>query len=138
MALGGALLAPPRRMLVDASGLSHSVIAAAIEVHRVLGPGLLESAYSRCLGRELGTRGLPFRREIIVPVVYKGERVDHGFRADMVVAERLLVEVKCVSALLPIHRAQAITYLKLLDLKHGLIINFYSRRLVDGIRSVIG
>ena len=124
-------------MLADTTGLSRVVIGAAIEVHRVLGPGLLESVYSRCLARELGSRGLPFRREVIVPVIYKGERIDHGFRADMIVSDRLLVEIKCASSLLAIHRAQTITYLRLLGLKHGLVMNFHSRRLVDGIWSVV-
>lgn len=125
-------------MLADTTGLSKAVIGAAIEVHRVLGPGLLESAYSRCLALELATRGLAFRREVTVPVIYKGERIDYGFRADMIVSDRLLVEIKCVSGLLAIHRAQTITYLRLLGLKHGLVINFHSRRLVDGIWSVVG
>jgi GxxExxY protein len=125
-------------VIADTSGLSRDVIAAAIEVHRVLGPGLLESAYSRCLARELAERRLSFQREVVVPVNYKGEQIDCAFRADLVIEGRLLVEVKCAIAVLPIHRAQTLTYLKLLGLKHALILNFHSRRLVDGIRSVLG
>jgi GxxExxY protein len=117
--------------------LSDVVIGAAVEVHRALGPGLLESAYSECLALELVERRLPFRREVTVPVMYKGRRIDHGFRADLIIDGKLLVELKCVSAILPIHKVQVATYLSLLSLGRGLLINFHSRRVVDGVRSVL-
>ena len=117
--------------------LSKCVIAAAIEVHRELGPGLLESAYLDCMTIELTNRDIPFRREVTVPFMYKGKRVDHGFRADLIVDGRLLVELKCVAVILPVHKAQAATYLRLLSLDRGILINFHSRRLVDGVKSVL-
>ena len=86
---------------------------------------------------ELVDRGVPFRREVTVPVMYKGRRIDHGFRADLIVDDKLLVELKCVSAILTVHEAQVATYLRLLSLGRGLLINFYSRRVVDGVRSVL-
>ena len=117
--------------------LSEVVIAGAIAVHRELGPGLLESAYIECMAIELTNRRVPFRREVTVPVVYRGQRVDRGFRADLIVDGRLLVELKCVAAILPVHKAQVATYLKLLSLDRGLLINFHSRRLVDGLKSIL-
>src|SRR5215467_8851491 len=117
--------------------LSKIVIGAAIDVHRELGPGLLESAYLDCMTIELNNRGLRFRREVTVPVIYKGQRVEHGFRADLIVDGRLLVELKCVAVILPVHKAQVATYLKLLSLERGLLINFHARRLVDGVKSIL-
>ena len=86
---------------------------------------------------ELTNRRVPFRREVTVPVVYRGQRVDRGFRADLIVDGRLLVELKCVAAILPVHKAQVATYLKLMSLDRGLLINFHSRRLVDGLKSIL-
>jgi GxxExxY protein len=102
-------------MLVHATPLIESVIGAAIEVHRSLGPGLLESAYAQCLALELSDRAIPFRREVTVPFVYKGQRIDHGFRVDFVVNGELLVEIKSAESMLPLHRAQVVTYLRLMD-----------------------
>ena len=95
--------------------LSSTIIGAAIEVHRALGPGLLESAYQQCLARELALRDIPFEQQKSVPVYYKGTRLDCGYRLDFLVADSVVVEVKAVDALLPIHQAQMLSYLKLAD-----------------------
>jgi GxxExxY protein len=110
-----------------------AVIAAAIEVHRALGPGLLESAYMRCLEHELTLRGIPFRREVSLPVVFKGVQLDCGYRMDFVVDEKIVVEIKAVEALAPIHEAQLLTYLRLSGMRVGLLINFNSAVLKNGI-----
>jgi GxxExxY protein len=124
-------------MIASDAELSEQVIGAAIAVHRALGSGLLESAYSYCLAIEFAALGIPFQREVTIPVFYRGQRIDHGFRADFIVDARLLVELKSAQVLHPVYQTQVITYLKLLGLKRGLLINFHSRRLVDGVRSVV-
>jgi GxxExxY protein len=103
-------------------------------VHRALGPGLLESAYEACLCHELSLRELPFRRQIELPVNYKGLRLDAGYRIDLIVRDELLVELKSVERLLPIHEAQLLTYLKLSGMKTGLLLNFHEAVLRNGIR----
>lgn len=112
---------------------TREIIAAAIEVHRNLGPGLLESTYEECLCHELGLRGFYYRRQHQLPVTYKGKQLDCGYRLDLVV-EGIVLELKCVEKLLPIHEAQLLTYLKLLPEKTGLLINFNSVLLKDGIK----
>lgn len=124
-------------MLANPDPLVEKVIGCAIQVHRALGPGLLESAYRRCFSHELALQGVPFRSEVAVPVVYKGTRIDCGYRADLIVNESLLLELKAVETVLPIHHAQVMTYLKLLQVKQGLLINFNSKRLVDGLKSFL-
>jgi GxxExxY protein len=124
-------------MLVRSSPLVHTVIGCAIAVHRALGPGLLESAYGRCVQHELTQRGLHFRPEVPLPLIYDGVALDCAYRADLIVEDTLLVEFKSVDHLLPIHQTQVLTYLKLADLHHGLLINFNVSKLVDGIRSVV-
>ena len=119
------------------TNITREIISAAIEVHRVLGPGLLESAYSRCLRHELSARKLPFTSERGVPLVYKGINLDCAYRLDLLVKEVIVVEIKAVAAVLPIHQAQLLTYLKLADLPVGLLINFEGERLVDGVTRVI-
>ncbi|MHB0856405.1 MAG: GxxExxY protein [Anaerolineae bacterium] len=114
--------------------ITEQVIGAAIEVHRTLGPGLLESVYEQCLCRELDLRDIPFRRQFPVPVQYKGVNLDCGYRLDLLVAEKVLVEIKAVDVVLPIHEAQLMTYLRLGGWKIGLLINFNERKLVEGIR----
>jgi GxxExxY protein len=109
------------------------VIAAAIEVHRALGPGLLESAYEECLAYELSTRDVPFTRQVPLPVVYKAVRLDCGYRMDFVVRDAVVVEVTSVETLAPVHEAQLLTYLRLSSKRVGLLINFNVTRLVDGI-----
>lgn len=121
----------------DVEELASSVVAAAFEVHSELGPGLLESAYESCLVMELEARGLRVTRQTGVPLSYKGKSVDVGFRADIIVEDKLLIELKAVDALLPIHRAQVITYLKVLRLPVGLLINFNVPLIKDGIRRVL-
>ena len=125
-------------MLVRPTALAETVIGSAIEVHRALGPGLLESAYDACLAHELTLRGVPFRRQVPVPVVFKGVRIDCGYRADFVVDEEILLELKSVESVLPVHQAQVITYLKLLPVSQAILINFNVTRLVDGLRNLLG
>ena len=114
--------------------LTKSVISAAIEVDRSLGPGLLESAYEICLCRELNLREIQFGRQVPIPVGYKGVRLDCGYRSDVIIEDSLLLELKTVDALLPIHEAQLLSYLKLTGLNVGLLINFNVELLRDGIR----
>jgi len=113
---------------------SERVIGACIEVHRSLGPGLLESAYEQCLAYELGLRGLSFERQLQLPVKYKSIDLDCGYRLDFVVERELIVEIKAVERLLPVHEAQLITYLKLTGLRAGLLVNFKTEALRRGLR----
>jgi GxxExxY protein len=117
--------------------LAKQAVDSAVKVHRTLGPGLLESVYEACLGREFGLRGIPFEAQVPVAVVYEGIRVEAGFRADLLVGKQVVVELKAVEGLLPIHEAQLLTYLKLLDLRLGLLINFNVPLLKDGIRRMV-
>jgi GxxExxY protein len=110
-----------------------AIIGAAIEVHRQLGPGLLESAYEQCLCHELHLRGLPFKCQVDLPVSYKGLQLDCGYKIDLVVGEEVIVELKSVEKILPVHEAQLLTYLKLAGKKVGLLINFNSSLLTQGI-----
>lgn len=119
------------------SDLASQVIGSAIEVHRYLGPGLLESAYESCLCRELAIKGIPFTRQVPLQIQYKGESIDCAYRMDIVVGGLLLLELKSTDSLQPIHQAQIISYLKLSGIKHGLLINFNVRVLKDGIRSFL-
>jgi GxxExxY protein len=112
------------------------ILGAAIEVHRALGPGLLESAYQECLSRELTLRGVPFLQQLALPVVYKGVRVDCSYRIDFLIDE-VVVEIKSVAAIEPIHEAQVLTYMKLGQWKLGLLINFNVPLLVRGVRRLI-
>jgi len=114
--------------------LSEKVIGAAIEVHRGLGPGLLESAYEECLCYELSFKGLSFVRQFELPIAYKQVKLDCGYRMDIVVSRELVVEVKAVQKLLPVHQAQLLTYLKLSGLPTGLLINFNVPVLKQGIK----
>ena len=117
--------------------ITGKIIGAGIEVHRQLGPGLLESAYRECMCYELRLRGLGTVRERTVPLIYKGVRIDAGYRADLIVDERVLVELKCVEKLAPIHTTQVITYLRLSGLHVGLLMNFNVAFLRDGIVRVV-
>ena len=117
--------------------LTEKVIGCAIEVHRVLGPGLLESAYQRCLALELRNLGLQFDTEVPMPVRYKNEILDCGYRADMLIEKSVLLELKAVETILPIHQAQLLTYMKLSGIRIGLLINFYQSRLIDGLKRFI-
>jgi GxxExxY protein len=110
-------------LLIDEE-LSEAIIGAAIEVHRAVGPGLLESAYQNFLAHEFTLRGIVFAKEVPLPVVYKGVRLDCGYRMDFVVEDRIVLEVKAVEKLIAIHEAQLLTYLKLSGKRVGLMINF--------------
>lgn len=116
--------------------LSHELIGAAIEVHRELGPGLLESAYEGAYAHELTLRHIPHLRQKLMPVSYKGILIDTGYRIDVLAEDRIVVELKAVEKLLPIHSAQLITYLRLGKYPLGLLINFHVLKLVDGIERV--
>ena len=124
-------------MLLQPSPLVRTIIGCAIEVHRTLGPGLLESVYARGFAYEMHSAGLAFETEVPIPAEYKGTPLDCSYRVDFVVSERVLVEIKSVEQLLPVHQAQVLTYLKLLKLKQGLLVNFNSVRLIDGIRNIL-
>ncbi len=117
--------------------LTGKVIGLAIEVHRHLGPGLLESAYEECICWELKQAGLSVQRQVALPVVYKGVKLDVGYRVDVIVENRLILELKTVEKLLSIHEAQLLTYLRLTGLKTGLLINFNTAVLKDGIRRLV-
>ena len=113
--------------------LTEEILGAAIEVHRTLGPGLLESAYEECLCHELKLRGLHFRRQVDLPVEYKGLKLDCGYRLDIVVEDAVILELKCVERIEAVHQAQLLTYLKLTGRKVGFILNFNVPVLRDGI-----
>jgi len=119
--------------------LTESVIGAAIEVHRALGPGLLESAYEECLCHELNLRGILFKRQVPLPVRYKGVNLDCGYRLDVVVDDKLVLELKCLEHILPVHDAQLLTYLKISGKRVGLILNFHVATLARGgiVRKVL-
>lgn len=118
----------------DRDPLTQKVIGCAIEVHRHLGPGLLESAYEKCLAHELALAGLAFKVQVPMPVEYKNVKLDCGYRVDLFVEDCLIVELKAVEQILRIHEAQVITYMKLAEAPVGLIINFNVKLLKEGIR----
>ena len=122
---------------MDEDLISGKVIQAAIEVHRGLGPGLLESAYEECLCHELSLQSLKFLRQVPLPVNYKGVSLDCGYRLDLVAEERVIIELKSVSKLEPIDDAQILTYLKMTGLKLGLLLNFNVSLMRDGIRRIV-
>ena len=124
-------------MLLRPNAVSHDVIGSAIEVHRAIGPGLFESVYQQCVAEELRHRRIPFETQVPVPLVYRGTQLNCGFRVDFVVAGRLLVELKSVEQILPVHHAQLLTYLKLLGLSEGLLLNFNVPVLKQGIRRIL-
>lgn len=112
---------------------TEAIIGAAIDVHSELGPGLLESVYEACLAHELNARGMEFERQLPVPVSYKGIRLDCGFRLDLFVAREVILEVKAVDMLAPVHEAQLLTYLRLARCSVGLLINFNARSIKEGL-----
>jgi GxxExxY protein len=117
--------------------ISKKIIGAAIEVHKQLGPGLLESSYEVCLVHELEEQGLQVQTQVALPVVYKEVKLNAGYRIDILVENKVIIEIKSVDALADIHTAQLLTYLKLKELKLGLLINFNSVKVVDGIKRII-
>lgn len=118
--------------------VTEQILGAAIAVHRALGPGLLESTYEACLAFELVDRGLAIARQTALPVVYRGVRIDCGYRLDLVVAGMVIVEIKAVERIQPVHEAQILTYLKLSRLPVGLLLNFNVPLMKDGIKRFIG
>ena len=121
----------------DRDPLTEKIIGAAIEVHRTLGPGLLESTYEECLCRELESSGLVFVRQVMLPIKYKGHTVEPGFRIDVIVERQVLIELKAVATLLPVHDAQVLTYLKLSGIGKGLLMNFNAMPLKNGIKRFV-
>jgi GxxExxY protein len=117
--------------------LSNKVLGCAIEVHRELGPGLLESTYEQCLAYELSRAKIPFKVQVQLPVEYKEIRLDCGYRIDLLADDRLVVELKSVDQLMPIHEAQILTYMKLAGVKVGLLINFNVTMLTKGVRRFV-
>ena len=117
--------------------LTQLIIGGAIEVHRHVGPGLLESAYEECLCHELSQRGLSLRRQVDLPVSYKGIKLDCGYKMDLVVEDKVVLELKAVDQLLPIHSAQLLTYLKLSGKRVGLLLNFHAPILTKGIKRLL-
>jgi GxxExxY protein len=117
--------------------LTREIIGAAIEVHKAIGPGLLESAYHACLAQEFRLPSITFETEKPVPIVYKGRQLDCGFRLDFLVEMKIVVEIKSVETLLPIHQAQLLTYLRLTKCKLGLLINFNVPVLRNGVKRII-
>jgi GxxExxY protein len=119
------------------NAITSQVIGAAIDVHRALGPGLLESTYIRCLQYELSARRLRFDSERVVPIVYKEIALDARYRVDLLVEDVVVVEVKSVDQLLPVHQAQVLTYMKLIGCPAGLLVNFNEANLIDGVKRLI-
>jgi GxxExxY protein len=117
--------------------LSPRLIGLAIDVHRHLGPGLLESAYEECFCFELKQAGIAFRRQVALPIVYKNIRLDCGYRMDVVAGEEIVIEIKAIERILPLHEAQMLTYLRLSRLRVGLLMNFNSVVLKDGLKRFV-
>lgn len=113
--------------------ITYDIIGCAMKVHSAMGPGLLESAYETCMAHELMKLGYAVQRQVLVPLEYDGIRIDAGFRLDLFVANEVIVELKTVQKVLPVHEAQIITYLKLMKKPIGLLLNFHEKRMKDGI-----
>jgi GxxExxY protein len=113
--------------------IGHAIIGAAIKVHSVVGPGLLESAYETCLLYELEKQGLPVLRQVMIPIRYEELTIDNGYRVDLLVGEQVLVELKAVEAILPVHRGQLLSYLRLGGFRLGYLLNFHVARMRDGV-----
>lgn len=126
-----------KKLWISIKPTNYQIIGAAIEVHRILGPGLLESAYEACLCHELTLRNIPFQRQVPLPVEYKGTKLDIGYRIDILVDQGVIVELKTVECLEPIHEAQLLTYLKLRQVWLGLLINFNVPVLKQGIKRMV-
>jgi GxxExxY protein len=120
-----------------AEPLTERVIGLAIEVHRNTGPGMLEAVYEQCLCVELRRAGVAFKRQVPIPILYKGEQVGDGFKADIVVAEQLILEIKSVATILAVHEMQLRTYLRMSGIRVGLLLNFNASRLMDGLRRYV-
>jgi len=127
---------PREEISLELDCIAKKVVDAAFAVHTKLGPGLLESVYEICLVHELSKRGLKCERQVLLPIVYDGIKIDAGLRLDLVVEDELIVELKAVETVLPVHHAQVLTYLKLSDKRLGLLINFNVRLIRDGIKRI--
>ena len=121
----------------ETENLAAELVDAALKVHRTLGPGLLETVYEACLCQELYLRKIPFKRQVSVPIIYEGVTLDAGLRLDVVVADRIVVEIKAVERLIPLFDAQVLTYLKLTGMELGLLINFNVSLIKNGIRRIV-
>ena len=121
----------------ETENLARQIVDSAVKVHATLGPGLLESVYEKCLAIELTRRNITFKQQVAVPIVYEGTQVDPGLRLDLVAGGQVVVEMKAVEKLLPVHEAQLLTYLKLTGLPLGLLLNFNVPLMKDGIRRLI-
>jgi GxxExxY protein len=119
------------------NSLTERIIGCAIEVHKAIGPGLLESAYEECLCFELSQNGLLFKRQVPLPVRYKSVNLDCGCRLDVIVEDKVIIEIKAVERIIPIHEAQLLSYLKMLDIRLGLILNFHSSVMKHGIKRIV-
>jgi GxxExxY protein len=122
---------------MDLNGVTEQIIGAAIDVHRVLGPGLLESTYESCMAYELAERGLLVERQKVLPIVYKGVNIAYAYRIDLLVERQVVVELKSVTHIEPVHQAQMLSYLKLSGCPVGLLINFNVKQLKTGVRRVV-
>ncbi|OGP84450.1 MAG: GxxExxY protein [Deltaproteobacteria bacterium RBG_16_54_11] len=122
---------------MEFDALSNRVIGCAIEVHKNLGPGLLESTYEQCLAHELSVADIPFKLQFSLPVEYKGTKLDCGYRVDLLVDNKIIVELKSIDRILPIHEAQLLTYMKLADVSIGLLMNFNVKYMKDGIKRMV-
>lgn len=114
--------------------LTQKVIGCAVEVHRTLGPGMMESIYRQCMAFELREHGFTVEEEVAVPVSYKGVNLECGYRIDLLINKELILELKAVAAVLPVHEAQLMTYMKLANISTGLLINFHKTKLTDGVK----
>ena len=124
-------------MALEYEEWTDKIIGAAIEVHRAPGPGLLESAYEACLCHELHLRDLPFKRQVALPLRYKGIELDCGYRLDIIVDDKIVLELKAVEELLPVHEAQLLSYLRLGGFRVGLLLNFHAPVLKEGMKRMI-
>lgn len=127
----------PSNILIIENKITEQIIGCAIEVHKQLGPGLLESIYEVCLVKEFELAGLKYSQQKELPIVYKNIELHEHYRTDLIVEDKIVVEVKCVESILPVHQAQVLTYLRLTGLKLGLILNFYTELMKKGIKRVI-
>ena len=128
--------APREEVDEETDRIANQIVDAAFKIHTQLGPGLLESVYETCLTHELSKRGIRFERQPVLPIVYDGVRIDGGLRLDFLVEQRVIVELKAVEDLLPVHRAQVLTYLKLSAMRLGMLINFNVSLIRNGIKRI--
>jgi GxxExxY protein len=127
----------PHPIAPQVNHITRKIVTAAMKVHSALGPGLLESAYQACLAHELRKQGLTVATQVGLPVVYEGEKIELGYRMDLVVENAVVVEVKCVEAIHPVHEGQLLSYMRLSGIPVGLLINFYVAHLRDGIKRMV-